>query len=94
MSVLSPLKSTLYANGSEYYEVSDEYDASVSGFTGDFEYFGYLNITGKWIIQRHQISTGAYRYKNGANGYAAAFTSAIAGGLTYDYYNTLFNTVP
>lgn len=92
---MQPLRSAQYAVGSEFYEISDEYDASVSGFTGDYEYFGYLSITGKWIIQRHQISTGQYRYVNGPNSYAANFTLAILGSLTgYDYYSTMLNTVP
>lgn len=95
MSLASPLKSTIFANGGEFYEISDEYDSSVTGFTGDYEYFGYLNSSGKWIIQQHQLSTGTYRYKNGSSGYAAAFTAA-AGGLStgYDYWNTLKNTTP
>lgn len=92
---MQPLRSSQYSYGGEFYEVSDEYDASVSGFTGDFEYFGYVNPNGKWIIQRHQLSTGAYRYVNGSNSYPTNFALAITGSLTgYDYYYTMFNTVP
>ena len=92
MSVLSPLRSTFFAHGSEFYEISDEYDASVTGFAGDYEYFGYLNTLGKWIIQRHQITTGAYRYINGSSDYVTAWTNKAS--LSYDYYTTLSNTTP
>lgn len=91
---MQPLRSTLFAVGSEFYEVVDEYDASVVGFAGNFEYFGYMNMSGKWIIQRHEINTGAYRYVNGKSDYATNFALAIAGSLSYGYYNTMFNTVP
>ena len=92
---LQPLKSMQFANGSEWYEVSDEYDASVSGFSGDYEYFGYLNTSGKWIIQQHQISTGAYRYAHGTSLYATAWALAITASLTgFGYYNALSNTTP
>ena len=92
---LQPLKSMQFANGSEWYEVSDEYDASVSGFSGDYEYFGYLNSSGKWIIQQHKISTGAYRYASGNTAYATVFSQAIAGTFTlFGYYNALSDTTP
>lgn len=95
MALFIPLKSSQFANGSEFYEISDEYDASVTGFTGNFEYYGYLNSSGKWIIQQHTITTGAYRYKSGTTGYTAAFAAAIGGLSTgYDYVNTLKNTTP
>lgn len=89
---MQPLKSTILAIGSEFYEMSDEYDSGVPGFTGDYEYTGYLNISGKWIIQRHQITTGAWRFVNGSSSYATAWTNK--GSLTYDYYATLFNAFP
>ena len=92
---LQPLKSMGFAHGSEWYEVSDEYDASVSGFSGTVEYYGYLNSSGKWIIQQHNITTGAYRYASGTNSYATAWSLAIAGDLTgFGYYNALSNTTP
>lgn len=92
MALLAPLKSSQFSHGSEYYEISDEYDASVSGFTGDIEYFGYLNLNGGWIIQFHRISTGQYRYAQGKTAYPAAWTGK--GALTYDLYSTLFLTNP
>lgn len=92
MALVSPIKSAIYAHGSEMYEISDEYDASVTAFAGDVEYFGYLNIAGGWIIQEHIISTGTYRYKQGAADYATNWSNK--GALVYDYYNTLFVTNP
>ena len=87
---LQPLKSQIFSFGSEWYEVSDEYDASVTGFTGNVEYYGYLNSSGKWIIQQHNISTGAYRYTMGTSSYATAWALAIAGNLSgFVYYNAL-----
>lgn len=92
MALMASLKSTSFAHGSELYEISDEYDASVTGFTGDYEYFGYLNIAGGWIVQQHQISTGAYRYAQGASSYTTAWSGK--GSLTYGYYNALVVTNP
>ena len=89
---MQPLRSTIFAYGSEFYEVSDEYDASVTGFSGDYEYFGYLNPKGHWIIQQHQLSTGQYRYACGSSGYSTNWTNK--GGLTYGYYSQLSNTAP
>jgi hypothetical protein len=90
---MQPLKSQLFARGGEIYEISDEYNASVSGFSGDYEYYGYLNVSGKWIIQQHQITTGAWRYVNGSASYSTAWTNkAILSG--YDYYSAMFNTIP
>lgn len=92
MSLVSPLKSSSFSHGSEWYEASDEYDNGVTGFSGDFEYFGYLNIAGGWIIQQHQISTGAWRYQQGKDSYVAAWNGK--GALSYGYYNTLVVTNP
>lgn len=92
MALLNPLKSTQFSHGSELYEISDSFDQSVAGFSGDYEYWGYLNLVRGWIIQRHQISTGSYRYVQGAADYLAAWNSL--GGLNYDYYYTLYVTNP
>ena len=89
---MQPLKSTILAIGSEFYEMSDEYDQSITGFTGDYEYTGYLNTSGKWIIQQHRITTGEWRFVNGSASYAAAW--ANKGNLAYGYYSALFNTFP
>lgn len=93
MSLISPLKSSSFAHGSEWYELSDQYDASVTAFAGDFEYYGYMNIVGGWIIQQHQISLGTWRYFQGRSDYATNWTNRAS--LTpYGYYNTLFVTNP
>lgn len=92
---LQPLKSQIFSFGSEWYEVSDEYDAPVTGFTGTVEYYGYLNSSGKWIIQQHNITTGAYRYTSGTSSYATAWALAIAGSLTgFNTYDKLAGTTP
>lgn len=90
---MQPLRSTILATGSEFYEISDEYDQGTPGFSGDYEYYGLLNIVGKWIIQRRQISTGAYRYVNGASDYSTAWANKeILTG--YDFYHKMSNIVP
>lgn len=106
MSLVSPLRSTIFAKGSEFYELHDEWDSSVTGGTdaqgnaiaawsGDFEYFGYVNISGKWIIQRHQISTGQYLYLNGPDTYRASWLLAIAASLSgWTTLDQIKNTVP
>ena len=92
---LQPLKSMGFAHGSEWYELSDEYDSSVTGFSGTVEYYGYLNSSGKWIIQQHNITTGAWRYTSGSNSYSTAWSLAIAGSLTgFGLYSALQNTTP
>jgi hypothetical protein len=83
---MQPLKSAIYAHGSEWYEISDEDIAS------DPSYFGYINIVGGWIIQTRTASTGAYRYAQGSKNYVANWTGRAA--LTYDYYYSLSLTNP
>lgn len=87
MALMAPLRSSFLAKGSEFFEISDEYDSSVTGFAGDYEYFGYLNTSGQWIIQRHQITTGAYLYFQGRTDYATNWTNKV--GLSYGLYSTL-----
>jgi hypothetical protein len=85
---MQPLKSSLFAYGGEFYEPSDE------DTTGNIQYFGYLNVNGKWIIQEidRTTSVAAIRYCNGNTGYSTAWTNRAI--LTYDYYNKMSNTVP
>lgn len=87
MSLVSPLKSSLYAKGSEFYEISDEYDGSVTAFAGDFEYYGYLNGAACWIIQQHQISTGTWRYVQGRTDYTTNWNNK--GSLSYGLYSAI-----
>jgi hypothetical protein len=92
MSLVSPLRSQIFAYGSEWYEISDEYDNSISGFSGNYNYYGYLNTVGAWIIQQNNISTGAYRYAQGSSlaSYETAFAACVAGSPpTFGYYSTL-----
>lgn len=70
------------------YEISETYDRGLSGFAGDYEYWGYTKTNGGWIIQRHQISTGEYRYVAGATGLTAAWAAKV--GLTYVTYDRIF----
>jgi hypothetical protein len=86
---MQPLKSQLYGYGGELYEISDQ------DVAGAVQYFGYLNIIGKWIIQK--IDTGAapqtVRYVSGpASTYPASWSGRAS--LTYGYYNTITNPVP
>jgi hypothetical protein len=81
-----PLKSAIYAFGSEWYEASDQ------DVVGDPQYFGYLNNTGKWIIQQINNSAGTIRYVNGKTSYAAAWSARAS--LSYAYYHLLSNTTP
>ena len=70
------------------YEISDSYDQGLTGFAGGYEYYGYLNNNGGWIIQRRTIATGAYRYIIGESDYATSW--GIRGNLSYDTYDKLF----
>lgn len=70
------------------YEISDEYNASIAGFTGDYEYYGYVNNMGGWIIQRNKPTTGEWRYVIGESDYLTNWGARI--GKTYDTYNKMF----
>jgi len=63
------------------FEISDEDES------GNPLYYGYLSENGSWIIQQHNTTTGAYRYKMGQSDYATNWTGR--GGLSYVYYNAL-----
>lgn len=92
MALMAPLKSMQFSKGSEWYEIAESFDASVTGFSGDYEYYGYLNLDGGWIIQRHQISTGQYRYIQGRTDLTTNWTNKAS--LSYAAYNTLLITNP
>ena len=76
------------------YEISDVYDQSITGFSGDDEFYGYLTTTGNWIIQWHKISTGEYKYLAGKTGYTSyqPFASNLTAlrALSYVNYNAIF----
>jgi hypothetical protein len=77
------------------FEISDVYDQSITGFSGDLEYYGYLCSVGNYIIQQHTISTGKYQYVFGKTGYAALqpFLSNLAAlaGLAWKNYDQIFS---
>ena len=77
------------------YELSDEYSQAESGFAGDYEFFGYLTTTGAWILQRHQISNGQWRYVAGQSNYASflPFASNLTalGALAWVRYDSIFS---
>lgn len=85
MSLMSPLRSSFLAKGSEFYEVSDE------DIAGDPSYFGYLNTSGKWIIQQRTASAGQYRYIQGSSDYSTNWGNRAS--LSYGLYNTLFTII-
>ena len=89
---MQPLRSTQFSYGSEFYELVDSFANGDTGWSGDYEYWGMVNNRGMWIIQRHQISTNAWRYVNGFNSYPAAWTGK--GSLTYVYLYQMSGTTP
>ena len=82
-------------NNSYQYELSDEYSQAEAGFSGDYEFFGYLTTTGAWILQRHQISNGQWRYVAGQSSYSAflPFASNLSalGALAWVRYDSIFS---
>ena len=46
--------------------------------TGDPKYYGFQNPTGRWYIMS-MTATGVMLYRNGASGYAAAWTGRASG---------------
>jgi hypothetical protein len=49
-------------------------------------YYGFVTLTGAWILLEEDLTAGTYRYINGASAYAAAWTGRAS--QPYDY---LFN---
>lgn len=96
MSLLSGIRSDYFfapwKKGSEQvvYEIANSYDQGLTGFAGDYEYWGYLNPNGGYIIQRHQISTGEYLYSAGTAAYATAWGNKTT-LLAYVVYNLIFS---
>jgi hypothetical protein len=91
---MQPLKDFFYVHHKRgdydiVYEIAESYDQGISGFTGDYEYWAYLNNAGGWVIQRHQISNGQYRYYIGESDLATSW--ALRASLTpYIAYDKLF----
>lgn len=89
MALLAPVRSSFFAYGSEFYEISDE-DLSDT----NIQYFGYLSLLGRWIIQKRDATTqpATYRFVNGKTDYATAWSAK--GSLSYGYYSALSNLTP
>jgi hypothetical protein len=49
-------------------------------------YYGFVTLTGAWILMQENTLNGTYRYINGASGYVTAWTNRAT--QSYDY---LFN---
>lgn len=78
---MNPLSNAIFAKGGVIYEISDE------DVAGDPSYFGYLTLSGHWIIQKRTGSAGTYRYVQGASAYPTAWTNRAS--LVYATYDTL-----
>ncbi len=63
------------------YKVSEIDDASYPA------YYGFVNKSGAWFIQRED-SAGAHRYTKGASDFATNWTNRAS--LTYDYFDNIF----
>ena len=71
---------------SSVFEASDQDTAGPN-----YNYFGFLNAEGYWIIQRFDLRVAniiSYRYASGLTGYSTAWTNR--GSLSYGLYNALF----
>lgn len=63
------------------YKITDVDDA------GSPAYYGFVDKTGAWFIQKED-SSGAYRYTKGASSYTTNWTARA--GLIYDYFDNIF----
>jgi len=62
------------------YNITDVDDSSPA-------YYGFLNKSGAWFIQKEGTS-GDYRYVKGSSNYSTNWTGRA--GLTYDYFDNVF----
>ncbi len=75
----------------KYHRVGDAdiiFQLSNTDDAGTTKYYGYINDTGGWLIQKWDSTTGIYTYAIGTSAYSTAWTGRA--GLTYAAYNTLF----
>ena len=86
MALFSPFGFQSIALGGLIFEIARE------DIAGDPSYFGYLNNSGAWAIQRRTASTGVYDYCQGKNSFSTAWTNRA--GLAYVEYNALINPLP
>lgn len=66
------------------YEISDQ-DIGVT--TSGVNYYGYLNNTGGWIIQKWDTAANSFRYAIGNADYVTNW--GLIGSLSYGYYSAL-----
>lgn len=89
MSLQSPTRSSFFAYGSEFFEISDEDSGDATT-----QYYGYVNNRGYWIIQK-AVNTGSnvitYRYVSGKSAYATNWTNRA--GLAYDYIQNIVGLI-
>jgi hypothetical protein len=50
-------------------------------------YYGFVMITGAWVLLEEDTTAGTYRYINGASGYVTAWTNRAS--QSYDYFFNL-----
>lgn len=63
------------------YKISEIDDASSPA------YYGFVDKTGAWFIQKED-SSGAYRYTKGSSSFSTNWTGRA--GLSYDYFDVIF----
>lgn len=64
------------------FEIHQEDSAS------DPRYFGYVNVSGRWVILKQTVATKTYRYTAGKSGFTTAWANRAS--LGYDYVNVAF----
>ena len=58
--------------------------------TGGYNYYGYLEENGMWMIQREKTDGTEYRYRSGiTTPYSTAWTNRTASGISYYYINAV-----
>ena len=66
----------------------DIYKASDEDNTATYDYYGYLDKDGNWIIEQIDNITLAHRYIKGTSDYTTNWTNRVS--LTYGYFNNIF----
>lgn len=66
---------------------TDGYRVSEIDDSTSTAYYGFINKSGAWFIQRED-SAGAHRYTKGASSFSTNWTNRAS--LTYDYFDTIF----
>ena len=66
---------------------TDGYRVSEIDDSTSTAYYGFINKSGAWFIQRED-SAGAHRYTKGASDFSTNWTNRAS--LTYDYFDSVF----